>query len=136
MPSRPPSPAGDTPDTLPSSVFLPVFSSTRVIVPSSREETSRPPSGRGARPHGVFRPSVTVRSTFAVPLAGGVGWVAGPVGDAPDAVPLDAVLPPASGGPPPSEVQPAVSRSAAVANTAVTARGCTFGIPSTARFPV
>ena len=51
-PSRPPSPPGATPGTSPSSVFLPVFPSTRVIVPSSREDTSRSPPGSGARPHG------------------------------------------------------------------------------------
>ncbi len=56
MPRRPPSPAADTPDTLPSSVFLPVASVIRVIVPSSREETRRFPSGSGARPQGTSGP--------------------------------------------------------------------------------
>src|SRR5262245_20058730 len=120
MPRRPPSPAGETPDTVPSSVFLPVFSSTFVIVPSSREETSRPPSGRGARPQGVFRPVVTVRSTLTEPLAGGACSAACSDGDEFALVLPGAVLspPPPDPAPPPPEEQPAVSRSAVVASTA------------------
>ena len=70
MPSRPPSPAGDTPGTSPSSVFFPSPPSTRVIVPSSREDTSRSPPGSGARPQGDFRPVATVRDHLHRALRG------------------------------------------------------------------
>lgn len=134
MPRRPPSPAGATPGTSPITVFLPVFSSTRVIVPLSREDTSSPPSGSGARPQGVSRSSVTVRRTFTEPLAGGVAsadcWEEGDPGSVllafGNALPLPDV-------PPSPEEHPAVTRSAAAANTAVTARRCTIKVPSTRR---
>lgn len=71
MPSSPPSPAGDTPGTVPSSVLLPVLPSTRVIVLSSREDTRRSPPGSSARPHGEASPSVSVDTTFTEPIAGG-----------------------------------------------------------------
>src|SRR5689334_22350105 len=129
MPSRPPSPAGETPDTLPSSVFLPVRASTLVIVPWSRETTSRLlSSGSGATPHGVFRPVATVRSTLTEPLAGGAFSAEPSDGDA-FAVGLPAALPspPAAGpSPPPPEEQPAVSSSAVAASTAGTARRSTI----------
>src|SRR5690348_2463843 len=131
MPRRPPSPAGATPGTWPSSVFLPVFSSTRVIVPSSREDTSRPPSGSGARPQGDLRFSVTVRSTFTEPLAGAAVSVARGADDAPVPVPPldDGLRPPIGAPPPPPEEQPAVTTSAAAANTAFTTRRCTIRGP-------
>lgn len=137
MPRRPPSPAAETPETCPSSVFLPDCPSTRVIVPSSREETSRSPSGSGARPQGVLRSSATVRTTFTEPFAGGVASAACWVGEDPEAGPLDEALPAPSGEPPPppppSEEQPAVSRSVVAASTAVTARRCTIMVPSKRR---
>src|SRR3954470_22388449 len=137
MPRRPPSPAAETPETCPSSVFLPDCPSTRVIVPSSREDTSRSPSGSGARPQGVLRSSATVRTTFTEPFAGGVASTACWVGVDPEVAPLDEALSPPSGEPPPppppSEEQPAVSRSVVAASTAVTARRCTIMVPSKRR---
>ncbi|MGJ3560999.1 hypothetical protein ACR6C2_32425 [Streptomyces sp. INA 01156] len=94
--------------------------STRVIVASSREDTSRSPSARGARPQGVFRSSVTVRSTFTEPFAGGVSSAPRSAGEDCPVARLDGLSPP-SGAPPSPEEHPAVSRSAA-ASTAVTAR--------------
>lgn len=137
MPSRPPSPAGETPETEPSSVFPPVFASMRVIVPSSREDTSRSPPGRPASPHGVFRPSVTVRTTVTEPLAGAADSAAGAVEEEPAAVPLGVGLPKPPGKspplPPPPEEQPAVSRSAVAASAARTARRRTIMVPSQRR---
>ncbi len=129
---RPPSPAGATPGTSPTSVFLPDSPSIRVIVASSREETSRSPSGSGARPHGVFSPSATVRTTLTDPCAGGVSSDAFPV-DGEPVVLLGAAAVPPPGDPPSSEEQAAVSRSAAVAIAAVTTRRCTILVPSTRR---
>ncbi len=71
MPSSPPSPAAETPGTEPRSVFLPVLSSIRVIVPSSRSASSSPPPDSGARPQGVLRFAATVRTTRTDPVAGG-----------------------------------------------------------------
>src|SRR3954447_6722554 len=132
MPSRPPSPAGSTPETLPSSVFLPVFASTFVIVPSSREATSRAlSSGSGATPHGVFRPVATVRSTLTEPLAGAACSPDCPEGEE-FAVALGGFLSPplVDVPPPPPEEHPAVSRSAVAANMAGTARRSTILVPS------
>ncbi|CAK7280783.1 hypothetical protein SGPA1_11576 [Streptomyces misionensis JCM 4497] len=131
MPSRPPSPAGETPETVPSSVVRPVSGSTRVIVASSRAETSRPPSGSTARPHGDFRFSATVRSTCTEPLAGAADSVAGEAG----AVLGGTVRGPWPGKPTPSDEpdeQPAAS-SRAAATTAGTARRRTIMIPSERR---
>ncbi|CAD5941798.1 protein of unknown function [Streptomyces sp. KY75] len=79
-PSRPPSPAGETPGTEPSRVCFPFSPSIRWIVPSSREATSRSPPGSAVSPQGDFSPSVSVETTFAEPLAGGRS--AGALGDA------------------------------------------------------
>ncbi len=71
---------------------------------------------------------MTVRSTLTVPFAGGVCAVACREGADPVAVPLppDDALVPSPGDPPPSEEQPAVSRSAVTARAADTTRRCTI----------
>ncbi|GGU43929.1 hypothetical protein GCM10010274_34850 [Streptomyces lavendofoliae] len=104
-----------------------------MIVPSSREETSRSPSGRAARPHGDFSPSVSVDTTATAPFAGGAdgpGEDGEPDGSA-EAAGGDPALRPAAGWPPEPDEHPA-ARSRAAANTAVTAGRCTVDIPSAA----
>src|ERR1044072_9609258 len=69
-PSRPPSPAGETPGTDPSSVFFPESAETLKIFPVSREDTSRSPPGSGATPQGDFSLVVSVLTTFTEPFLG------------------------------------------------------------------
>lgn len=116
-----PSPAGETPGTVPSSVFSPLVPSIRVIVASSREATSRSPPGSGASPQGESRSSVSVDTTSTDPLAGGRS--ADGLGEAAGA---DAELaggvgePPVPADPPSSVAQAADSSREADASTAAT----------------
>ncbi len=80
-PSRPPSPAGETPEVRASSVVRPIFSSILLIVPTRPGTTpaARLRRAAGPAPRRLQPPSATVRSTAPSPwpAAAPTRWPAG-----------------------------------------------------------
>ncbi|GAA4899407.1 hypothetical protein GCM10023237_17960 [Streptomyces coeruleoprunus] len=108
---------------------MPVPASTRLIVPSSRDDTSRSPSGSAASPQGDFSPWATVDTTRTDPLAGAPEGDALADGAAGADVDAPGLRGPSPGGFSSPDEHPVATNSTAAANTAVTAGRCTVSDP-------